>query len=347
MANNRKQSNILLCGSSRVGKSTLINAICQQKLAKSSASLNSLTERIDRYSYEYSNGQTIHETIIWDTPGIESWDENEVRNYMASLIEQTQPLCMIYCASPGSFAVLNHVAWLVSECHRKNIFCALVCTNMWAGRNRKEIVDEFCRILNTVHPKIRPNKEDNIIYYDHVALVTMVNSQEYTDKDFGVIKPPSGVEELIFGIAKCLNRDLMFAWFRSVAQNTSFWTKMSSKLSNLLKVPTETFTSLYGHAATFLDYLLESLDPAAEYNMPMTHDNTLFTTRDTVNIDWKNFIPRQCFSFFLFQEESIFHDAEMIDMPEQVHPKKLTFTFKSAGEKFKNTKDMTYSLIFR
>jgi hypothetical protein len=41
----------------------------------------------------------------------------------------------------------------------------------------------------------------------------MVNSQEYTDEDFGVTKPPSGVEELIFGIAKSLNRDLMFAWF--------------------------------------------------------------------------------------------------------------------------------------
>jgi hypothetical protein len=116
----------------------------------------------------------------------------------------------------------------------------------------------------------------------------MVNSQEYTDRDFGVTKPPSGVEELIFGIAKSLNRDLMFAWFRSVAQNTSFWTKMSSKLSNLLKVPTQTFTSICEHAATFLDSLFDLSDFSGDYAMPLTHDNTLFTARDTVNFDLKN-----------------------------------------------------------
>jgi len=283
MSNNLKQTNILLCGSSRVGKSTLINAICQEKLAKSNASLNSLTRKVDRYSYEYSNGPTTHETVIWDTPGIESWNENEVRNYMASLIEQTQPLCMIYCASPGSFAVFDHVAWLVEACYRKNLFCALVCTNMWAGRNRQEIINEFCRLLNSVHPNIAPNKEDNIIYYDKVALVTMVNSQEYTDKDFDVTKPPSGVEELIFGIAKSLNRDLMFAWFRSVAQNTSFWTKMSSKLSNLLKIPTETLNSLYGHAASFIDSLFDLYGLSGDFNTPITHNRPSFTTTDTVN----------------------------------------------------------------
>jgi hypothetical protein len=282
MSNNLKQSNILLCGSARVGKSSLINAICQQKLAKSNASLSSSTKQIDRYSYECSNGQITHQTIIWDTPGIESWNENQVRNYMASLIDQTQPLCMIYCASPGSFAVLDHVAWLVEECYRRKIFCALVCTNMWSGRNREGIVDEFCRLLSIVHPNIKAEKEDNIIYYDRVALVTMVNSEEYIDNDFGVRKPPSGVEELIFGIAKCLNRDLMFAWFRSVAQNTSFWSKMSSKLGGLLKLPTESFTAFCGHAVNFLDAIFDLSDFPAEYPMPITNDNTSFTTTNTV-----------------------------------------------------------------
>ncbi|CAF4935484.1 unnamed protein product [Rotaria sp. Silwood1] len=279
MTNHLKQSNILLCGSARVGKSTLINAICQQKLAKSTASLNSVTKSVTTYSYECSNGQSTHKTIIWDTPGIESWNENDVRSYLASLIEQAQPLCMIYCASPGSFAILDHIQWLLHECSRKNIFCALVCTNMWTGRYRQEVVNEFCRLLSLVHPNIHPTTEGNIIYYDKVALVTMVNSQEYVDEDFSVKKPPSGVEELIFGIGQCLNRDLMFAWFRSVSQNFSFWSTMSSKLSNLLNVPTEAFYSLY--------------------------ENT---------------------------EEFLFHDAEIIDVPEQKHNKKLVFTLKSQGE---------------
>jgi hypothetical protein len=93
---------------------------------------------------------------------------------------------------------------------------------MWAGRNRQEIIEELCRLLSIVHPHIHPNKEENIIYYNNLALVTMVNSQEYIGEDFDVIKSPSVVEELIFGIGKCLNRDLMFAWFRTVSQNSSF-----------------------------------------------------------------------------------------------------------------------------
>ncbi|CAF1402028.1 unnamed protein product [Rotaria sp. Silwood1] len=264
MTNHLKQSNILLCGSARVGKSTLINAICQQKLAKSTASLNSVTKSVTTYSYECSNDQSTHKTIIWDTPGIESWNENDVRSYLASLIEQAQPLCMIYCASPGSFAILDHIQWLLHECSRKNIFCALVCTNMWTGRYRQEVVNEFCRLLSLVHPNIHPTTEGNIIYYDKVALVTMVNSQEYVDEDFSVKKPPSGVEELIFGIGQCLNRDLMFAWFRSVSQNFSFWSTMSSKLSNLLNVPTEAFYSLYENTVNLLTFLFDLSDSSIQ-----------------------------------------------------------------------------------
>jgi GTPase SAR1 family protein len=306
MSNNLQQSNILLCGSPRVGKSTLINAICQQQLAKTNTSLNSLTNKIDRYSYQSSNGRTNHETVIWDTPGIESWNENDVRTYIKSLIEQTQPLCMIYCASPGSFALLNHVAWIVEECYRLNIFCALVCTNMWAGRNRQEVVDEFCRLLTIVHPHIQPNKEDNIIYYDNLALVTMVNSQEYIDKDFDVTKSPSGIEELIFGIGKCLNRDLMFAWFRTVSQNSSFWSKMSSKLTTLFKIPQETLNSLYEHAATVIDFLFDVSIFSDEGNMAITPHGISLTTQEKVISIISKIISRQWIIYFHFRKNLYF-----------------------------------------
>jgi hypothetical protein len=248
MTQNFNESNILICGSPRVGKSTLINAICQENVAKSSRSLSSTTTSIDQYSFENSFGDLTHRTIFWDTPGIDSWCGDDAQNYMIELIERIQPICMIYCASPGSFAGLDNLAWMISECHRRNIFCALVCTNMWVGQNRQSVVNELCQVLNTVHPDLQSNKEDGVIYYGNVALVTMVNSTEYIDDDFGVRKPVSGIDELIFGIAKCLERDDMFAWLRTVSKNKSFWTKMSSKIGDL-------FNTVYQHAENIFEYL--------------------------------------------------------------------------------------------
>jgi hypothetical protein len=108
-----------------------------------------------------------------------------------------------------------------------------------------------------IYPEIEPNKEDEIVYYDRFGLVTMVNSVEYVDEDFGIVKGPSGVDELIFGISKCLQRDSMFLWLRTVSHNKSFWTKMSSKLSDLLQIPFDKLDNLVQHAENFLEYLLD------------------------------------------------------------------------------------------
>ena len=269
------RTSVLLCGAARVGKSTLINAMCQQKLTKTNAGLNSQTRAVERYSYRFTNGTKTHETVIWDVPGIESWLENDVREYMIQLIEQTEPLCMIYCACPGSFAQLNHVRWLVTECYRRGIFCALVCTNMWAGRNRQEIVDGFQRVLSAAHPTIQPTMEGKITYYGNVALVTMVNSQEYRDEDFNVRKCASGVDELIFGIGKCLERDLMIAWFKSVSQNKSFWSSMSSNLTNLLKISTATISSLIETATGLTDLFFDMYGSSDEDESSTTTDVVL------------------------------------------------------------------------
>ncbi|CAF2679081.1 unnamed protein product [Rotaria sp. Silwood2] len=148
---------------------------------------------------------------------------------------------------------------------------------MWAGRNRQSIVDEFCKLLNTVHPQIKSTKEDGIIYYNRIALVAMVNSTQYVDVDFGVTKPPSGINELIFGIAKCLERDFMLAWFRTVSENQSFRTTMSSKLCDLFKVPYEKFNSLYQHAENFLDLLFGF----SEFD----DENTILPSQSRIHID--------------------------------------------------------------
>ncbi|CAF3304651.1 unnamed protein product, partial [Rotaria socialis] len=240
MNQERMDANILLCGAARVGKTSLINAICQQQLVKSSAALDCCTRKLKKYQVEYTEHGHSHRTIFWDLPGVESWNETDVRDQVTKLIMATKPLCMIYCASPGSFAKLGHVKWLVSECAGHNIFCALVCTNMWAGKTRQVILIEFRDILQKIHQDVQPLKVNNAIYFDRFGLCTMVNSETYVDDDIGIRKDPSGINELIFGIAKSLDLERRSTWFQVVAQNQSFSSQMTVEFSDLSNVSVET-----------------------------------------------------------------------------------------------------------
>lgn len=219
--------NIVLCGSPRVGKSSLINAICQQQLAENDVILDSCTKQLKKYQVEYTKNNRLHRTIFWDLPGIESWSEIDVRDHINKLITATKPLCVIYCASPGSFAKLEHVKWLASECANRKIFCALVCTNMWSGRNRHAVLKEFRDILQKIHPNIQHFEDNNkIIYFGNVGLCTMVNSETYIDDELDIRREPSGINELISGIGKRLDEKHGSIWFQMTSENQLFWSQM-------------------------------------------------------------------------------------------------------------------------
>jgi hypothetical protein len=143
---------------------------------------------------------------------------------------------MIYCASPGSFARLDQLQWLVDTCIKSNIFCALVCTNKYCGgaERRKQVMQDFHSLLTRYHGMTRD--EANIKYYGTVALCTAVNSIVYEDREFNVRKEVEGINELIFGILTSLKPDMVAGWCYTIADNQPFWEAMQVKVMNFFEL---------------------------------------------------------------------------------------------------------------
>ncbi|UJR24465.1 hypothetical protein I4U23_005840 [Adineta vaga] len=233
-----KEFSIAVCGSARVGKSTIVNAICGREVARTSESLCSQTDRMEKYTINRNDeaNSDPYRITIYDTPGIESWNEDHVRSYFSKIMKESQPLCMIYCASPGSFARLDHLKWLVDTCIESNIFCALVCTNKYSGgsNRRKQVMEDFHSLLNRYHHMTRD--EQNIKFYGDVALCTSVNSILYEDRDLDIRKDVEGINELIFGILTSLKEEKVAAWCYTVVDNPSFWITMRTQLMEFFEI---------------------------------------------------------------------------------------------------------------
>ncbi len=241
----RLQFNVLISGSPRVGKSQLINALCNgENLAKTSPSLNSCTTKVECYTLEDDQQQTPgvqpFRINFYDTPGIESWTEQNGRETMLKFIGDKDPVCLIYCASPGSFADLKQLHLVLEFCKKKQIFCALVCTNMWANANRKIVMEEFERELEFFGDRKEklfqqeyaqlPHK---VIVFGNGALCTMVNSKEYYDPELlsDVRKPVQGIDELIHSIMEQLDNEKLVGWCHAVLYRRSFWEKFTQKVN--------------------------------------------------------------------------------------------------------------------
>ncbi|CAF0950969.1 unnamed protein product [Adineta steineri] len=240
-----KESNIVVCGSARVGKSTLINALCGRELAKTSNSLSSKTDRMEKYilnrdyisSNEASNSNENQYSItIWDTPGIESWTKEHVQEHISKIMMKSNPVCMIYCASPGSFARLDQLEWIIETCIKSNIYCALVCTNKYNGgrQSREQLLKDFHSLLSQYQPMTKD--ENNVKYYGDAALCTTVNSIPFEDEDLGAQKGVEGINELLFGITSSLKGDKLIAWCHTIADNKSFWSTMVNQLTEVYKI---------------------------------------------------------------------------------------------------------------
>ncbi|CAF1300843.1 unnamed protein product [Adineta steineri] len=240
-----QESNIVVCGSARVGKSTLINALCGKELAKTSNSLSSKTDQMEKYmlnrdyisSNEASNSNESQYSItIWDTPGIESWTKEHVQEHISRIMLKSNPVCMIYCASPGSFARLDQLEWIIESSIKSNIYCALVCTNKYSGgkQSREQLLKDFHSLLSRYRPMTK--NENNVKYYGDAALCATVNSIPFEDEDRGVEKGVEGINELLFGITSSLKGDKLIAWCHTIADNESFWSAMANQLAEVYKI---------------------------------------------------------------------------------------------------------------
>jgi len=233
------QFGILLCGTARVGKSTLINAICGQEVCKTSAKLDSCTQEVQKYSVtlEYNEKNQKAQTIVnfWDSPGIEDWTETSVKKYVLELMNNSNPICMLYCASPGTLAKTETVRWFCEACHGSGIFFALVCTNKFAGTKdqREACQKQFKEILAEVAGKQPYLDEPNKIWRCHkVGMVAEVNSVPF-DNELGHADP-QGVNELCYVMMEELDKEKLKGWCITLLKNRSFWQTMGHKIKKFL-----------------------------------------------------------------------------------------------------------------
>jgi GTP-binding protein EngB required for normal cell division len=245
---NQLEFNIVVMGSPRVGKSQLINALCENSsLAETSPGLDACTPEVRKYVMDNHElqikGLPPIKINIFDTPGVESWKDKEGEQTILDFIEKSNPICVVFCASPSCFSPLEPLRFLLQYCHNRHIICALVCTNMWASNKRNVVIEEFKKELHifgtereVYFPQIHLPRPHLVTFFGNGALCTMVNSIEYVDNDIDLRRPVQGVDELINGIMELLDDTKLLGWCITVLHRRSFWEKISQSTTGFFQL---------------------------------------------------------------------------------------------------------------
>ncbi|CAF1358497.1 unnamed protein product [Rotaria sp. Silwood1] len=216
------------------------SAFVQFKLMKILKPQSDINKHIPETKADQTKASDITPSNVnfYDTPGLESWSNEAGEKGMLELINETNPVCVIFCASPGSFADLSQLRPVLLYCKDNSIFCALVCTNMWSSNKRQKVIEEFQNELSIFGPQndmysdqIHSNIPHKISFFGTGALCTMVNSVEYFDPEMSSKKQPvQGIDELIHGIMQSLDDQKLLGWCNAVLHRRSYWTIVSQKM---------------------------------------------------------------------------------------------------------------------
>ncbi|CAF2760293.1 unnamed protein product, partial [Rotaria sp. Silwood2] len=229
---------LVVCGGPRTGKSTLINAILNKNLAPVRSGFAPVTientcykldgifpEIVDEQTGKKQQESQPFQISVWDTKGITTWNESVVK-----VVREQNPMCVLLCSSPGSFAKDDFIKPLIQECVNWNVLVAFVCTNRWNDSDikRQRVMEEFHDLLKIYNTKIC--EEDGIRYYGDIGLIAMVNSVPYVNNRLGIYKPKSGVGSLLYGIMRSLNDEKLMGWCCTLMENEGFWTHMQTQI---------------------------------------------------------------------------------------------------------------------
>ena len=180
--NRLEEFTFVVCGAPRTGKSTLINAILNKDLAPTKPGPSAVTLETSCYKLEGSCPEKTDETTgeslqqaqafrinIWDTKGIATWDQR-----IANIITEKNPMCLILCSSPGSFAKDEFIRPLINQCVASKVFVALVCTNQWndSAEKRATVMAEFHELIQVSH-SADLDQQSNLFSYRDIKAVRM------------------------------------------------------------------------------------------------------------------------------------------------------------------------------